>query len=116
MAKFIELTDYEDQPLLVNLDNIIWVRPYEAENGTGDGVKRIYYYFIRHQGEQEDAYDAWTADNIDETKSLLCPSTPTMNFGIVRNNIYRISIEKITEDSKIKVKMWDKFTHSTIYM
>ena len=34
MAKFIELTDYEDQPLLVNLDNIIWVRPYEAENGT----------------------------------------------------------------------------------
>jgi hypothetical protein len=34
MTKFIELTDYDDEPLMVNVANIIWVRPYEAEEGT----------------------------------------------------------------------------------
>ena len=43
-----------------------------------------------------------------------------MNFGIVRNNIYRVSIEGMSEDAKlklnIKVKKWDIFEHETIYM
>ena len=47
-----------------------------------------------------------------------------MNFGIVRNNIYRISIDKVHEKTdetpkitlKIKVKKWDKFEHAPIYM
>ena len=41
-----------------------------------------------------------------------------MNFGIVRNNIYRVSVDKIKEGNtlEIKVKMWDKFTHEVIYM
>lgn len=34
MAKFIEVTDYNDQSLYVNVDNILWVEPYEAENGS----------------------------------------------------------------------------------
>ena len=34
MIKFIELTDFDDQPLMVNVANIIWVKPYEAEEGT----------------------------------------------------------------------------------
>lgn len=34
MTKFIELTDYDDQPLMVNVANIIWVRPNKAEEGT----------------------------------------------------------------------------------
>ncbi len=35
MARFIELTDSEDQPLMVNIDNILWVRPYsEDEEGS----------------------------------------------------------------------------------
>lgn len=34
MVKFIELTDYNDEPLMVNVANIIWVAPYEAEEGT----------------------------------------------------------------------------------
>lgn len=34
MTKFIELTDYNNQPLLVNVANIIWVRPYEPDEGT----------------------------------------------------------------------------------
>lgn len=34
MTKFIELTDYDDQPLMVNVANIIWVIPYEPDEGT----------------------------------------------------------------------------------
>lgn len=34
MAKFIELTDFDDQPIFVNADNIIWVCPYTVEDGT----------------------------------------------------------------------------------
>lgn len=89
---------------------------YYYENGIGTGERRVYYHFIRHQGEKETAYDAFTADNINDSKTMYCPATPAMNFGIVRNNIYRISIDKITEDMKIKVKMWDKFEHAPIYM
>lgn len=93
---------------------------YYYENGTGMGERRVYYHFIRHQGEQDTPYDAYTTTNIEDAKTTPCPSSPAMNFGIVRNNIYRISIDKITEDNtmemKIKVKKWDKFTHEAIYM
>ena len=93
---------------------------YYYKNGTGTGERRVYYHFIRHQGEQNTAYNAYTEGNIDDTKTTFCPTNPAMNFGIVRNNIYRISIDKITEESsielKIKVKKWDKFTHEVIYM
>ena len=34
MAKFIEVTDYNDNSLYVNVDNILWIKPYVAENGT----------------------------------------------------------------------------------
>ena len=34
MAKFIEVTDYDAQSLYINVDNILWVEPYEAENGS----------------------------------------------------------------------------------
>ena len=43
-----------------------------------------------------------------------------MKYGIVRNNIYRICINSIDSkgsmELKIKVKKWDTFTHSWIYM
>lgn len=34
MTKFIELTEYDDQPIMVNVANIIWVRPYKSEEGS----------------------------------------------------------------------------------
>lgn len=34
MVRFIELTDYNDEPLMVNVANIIWVAPYEVGEGT----------------------------------------------------------------------------------
>lgn len=78
----------------------------------------IYYGYLRHQGEAESGfYTIKAATDLDpeETGS----ADVAMNFGVVRNNIYRISIDQITEKDikmRITVKKWDTFTHDVIYM
>lgn len=93
-----------------------------TDNGkfTG-GTRKVFYHYLRHQGESDNAYSAHTNETLSTTAT--CPSSPAMNFGIVRNNIYRVSIESITPDNNdlhvrllIKVKKWDKFVHTPIYM
>jgi len=99
---------------------------YKKESGGTytDKGERTYYGYLRHQGESTSAsaYPAksFAALSDDETGSASVP----MNFGIVRNNIYRVSIESIAPETDetptvtldIKVKKWDLFTHAPIYM
>ena len=97
---------------------------YKKESGGTytDKGERTYYGYLRHQGESTSAYPAksFAALSDDETGSASVP----MNFGIVRNNIYRVSIESIAPETdetptvtlNIKVKKWDLFTHAPIYM
>lgn len=91
---------------------------YYYKNGeTTGGERHLYYHFIRHQGESETAYQAWTPATLSTAATI--GAGPAMNLGIVRNNIYRVSISGITPESlilSIKVKKWDAFTHSYIYM
>lgn len=87
-----------------------------------------YYGFLRHQGEnsgKEAIYQIWSEDELKEKKEKGTLVTDLksefpMNFGVVRNNIYRISIDRITEKRDIQlrivVKKWDTFTHDVIYM
>ena len=93
-----------------------------GETTYTDKGERTYYGYLRHQGESTSAYPAksFAALSDDETGSASVP----MNFGIVRNNIYRVSIESIAPETdetptvtlNIKVKKWDLFTHAPIYM
>lgn len=90
------------------------------EKYTG-GERKVFYHYLRHQGDQ-DIYQAHTNETLNQTD--LCLTSPAMNIGIVRNNIYRVSIEGFTPDDQhelyvkllIKVKKWDKFVHTPIYM
>lgn len=84
----------------------------------------VYYGFLRHEGEGTGSYEVYTKEKLIEEKEKLYSQFP-MNFGVVRNNIYRISIDKITQTTEdeqpkitwqIKVKKWDEFKHGTIYM
>ena len=94
----------------------------ESDGTYTDKGERTYYGYLRHQGESTSAYPAksFAALSDDETGSASVP----MNFGIVRNNIYRVSIESIAPETdetpavtlNIKVKKWDLFTHAPIYM
>lgn len=91
---------------------------YYYVNGTGTGTRYVYLGYLRHQGDAE-SYDIQPYTT-PLAKDATMGSTPAMKFGVVRNNIYRVSINSIdkkgTLELKIKVKKWDTFTHSWIYM
>ena len=82
---------------------------YYYENGQTTGTRVVFYYFIRHQGESATAtaYEAWSKEDLDAQKAtLVCPEPTAMNYGIVRNNIYRISIESVSIlRGKLKLKL-----------
>lgn len=83
---------------------------------------RIYFGYIRHQGESAASYDALLPSDL--SSSVKTSSDKPMNFGIVRNNIYRISIDKVLEKTeeapKLKIKIeeekWRHVEHPSIYI
>ena len=91
---------------------------YYYKNGTGTGTRYVYLGYLRHQGEAA-SYDIQPYTTPLTTTETM-GTTPAMKFGIVRNNIYRVSIGRIDEkgtlELKIKVKKWDPFIHDFIYM
>ena len=103
-----------------------WTNEETDSDGNNPKVKHLVYYgFLRHEGEGTGSYPIYTKEKLDQKKTELKNTFP-MNFGVVRNNIYRVSIDKITEREReqkdpeitlqIKVKKWDKFTHEEIVM
>ena len=97
-----------------------WETAAEPDGSNPKVEHLVYYGFLRHEGESTEAYDIYTKEELDEKMTDLKSAFP-MNFGVVRNNIYRISIGTITEkgpkmELQIEVKKWDKFEHKTIFM
>lgn len=92
---------------------------YKNGNLANPPKHLIYYGYLRHQGEGTGPYAIKDRAELSTSKSVTY-SSPSMNYGVVRNNIYRISINKITEKGDVEliitVKKWDTFTHSWIYM
>lgn len=79
----------------------------------------VYYGFLRHQGESSSTYAAYPmTTDLTTLQAMTCNGSYPMNYSIVRNNIYRVSIESITPQGSllIKVKKWDPFIHDFIYM
>lgn len=121
----MENTLPDNSPLYYYATGIAIEGDYYIGNNKTDATKkehRIYFGYIRHQGESSASYDALLPSELS-TETLTLNKKP-MNFGIVRNNIYRISIDKVHEKTdetpkitlNIKVKKWDKFEHAPIYM
>jgi hypothetical protein len=88
--------------------------------GTGTPEHRVYYGYLRHQGTAS-SYQALRGEDVPTDATAV--GSVAMEYGIVRNNIYRICIQSITSDVEnpkitllIKVKKWDKFVHAPIYM
>ena len=96
----------------------------EGDYYTNDDVNqrehRVYFTYIRHQGESDEAYQALLPSELSTSTTTTNP----MNFGIVRNNIYRISIDKVLEKTldspRIKIKIeeekWRHVDNPTIYL
>lgn len=85
---------------------------------------RVYYHYLRHQGEQSEAYQAKQWSDLDkDDQGVASPEISKdgvpMNIGIVRNNIYRISIESEGEGTlKVVVKetKWRHVDNPIIYI
>lgn len=112
-------------PLKKYATGLAFIGKYYATSSTTDAEAetRTYYTYLRHQGEPaEGSYKAWQWSqlNNDWTQETYATTAgPAMNFGIVRNNIYRVSVVSITDEGiklLIKVKHWDRFEHTPIYM
>lgn len=96
---------------------------YYKDGATTGGERRVYYHFLRHQGEQSVAYDAINASGLaafDKSTTIGNGGTP-MNFGIVRNNIYRVSVDKINAAAgtirlTIEEKPWRYVENPAIYL
>ena len=92
---------------------------YYYTNGTGTGTRMVYMGYLRHQGEST-SYDIHPSTTPLATDATM-GTTPAMNFGIVRNNIYRVSIEGISPlggklSLKIAVHDWRHVKHPAIYI
>lgn len=94
-----------------------------GSNADPTQVKRyVYYGYLRHQGISSTSYKAFEASAFKTTFTTISAmwSSLVMPFGVVRNNIYRISIDQIDEkgsmELSIKVKKWDPYIHEYIYM
>ena len=94
---------------------------YYYQNGTGTGTRYVYLSYLRHQG------DAATYNVQPYTTPLATDatmgSTTSMLYGVVRNNIYRISINSVTitpDAPRLKIKIeetkWRHVDNPTIYI
>lgn len=85
---------------------------------TGEFIARkTFYGYLRHQGEPSTgSYRAYEYADLSTTATV--GSTP-MNFSVVRNNIYRVSIESVNPlDGRLSLKLavhdWRNVEHPTI--
>jgi len=81
-------------------------------------LTRTYVGYLMHQGSST-TYSPFKSD--DAALKTAVPSTTPMNYGVVRNNIYRVSINKISsEGAKISIKIeeekWRHVDNPTIYI
>lgn len=80
----------------------------------------VYYHYLRHQGElSSGSYQAKKWGELSNTE-ISSASVP-MNYGIVRNNIYRVEITGFnTVEGTIKIKIeekkWRHVDNPTIYI
>ena len=118
----MENTLPDASPLYYYATGIVIEGDYYTDDDVSKKEHRVYFGYIRHQGESSEAYDALLPSELDET--VKTSSSKPMNFGIVRNNIYRISIEKVMEKTieppRLKIKIeetkWRHVDNPEIYI
>lgn len=107
---------------------------YYKNDDLTQKTHRVYYGFLRHASRTNapNAYDALISSDFDTPAKIndlknynaLDEESP-MLFATVRNNIYRIHVDKVYQREsplsppkiklKIEVKKWDKFVHDPIH-
>lgn len=96
------MTETESATILPKYGTVLAIH-YQTKEGSNPAVDHYDHYYLKH--------------NAGATTPAV---TDPMAFSIVRNNIYRVTLVPPVKGGspslEIKVKVWDKFTHSWIYM
>ena len=91
---------------------------YPGDDATKTPMRCVYVGYLRHHGEGT-SYDVEDIKSLDKAKT--CKTNQIMNFGVVRNNIYRVTIHKVNERGatikiKIEEKHWRHVDNPAIYI
>lgn len=93
------------------------------ENANARPQTHTYYHYLRHQGEETTGiYEAKELKrDILDADNATCGSSPAMNYGVVRNNIYRIYVETLnpqygTLKIRIEEEKWRHVDNPVIYL
>ena len=115
----MENTLLQQSPLYYNATGIAIEGWYYAGGLTDASPKRMVFYgYMRHHGEGTGtSYEVNATNDVD----ALQDASTVMNFGIVRNNIYRVRISGVdvvkgTLTLKIEEKKWRHVDNPTIYI
>ena len=115
----MENTLLQESPLYYNATGIAIEGWYYSGGLTDASPKRMVFYgYMRHHGEGTGtSYEVNATNDV----SALPNASTVMNFGIVRNNIYRVRISGIdvlkgTLQLKIEEKKWRHVDNPTIYI
>jgi hypothetical protein len=127
-----------DSPLKLFATGIVFeIDFYRNVNGPGGGgpggggpggnprpETRKYYHYLRHQGEPLVNTHSYKAERLERPKveqdNSTCGDVP-MKCGIVRNNIYRVSITGFSDEDgtitlTIEEEKWRHVDNPTIYI
>lgn len=115
----MENTLLPESPLYYNATGIAIEGWYYAGGLTDASPKRMVFYgYLRHHGEgTATSYEV----NATSDVNALQDASTVMNFGIVRNNIYRVRISGVdvmkgTLKLKIEEKKWRHVDNPVIYI
>ena len=92
-------------------------------NANAKPQTHTYYHYLRHQGEESTGiYEAKELKpHIINEDNATCGSSPAMNYGVVRNKIYRVSIASFSNVRGhikliIEEKHWRHVDNPVIYL
>ena len=115
----MENTLLPESPLYYNATGIAIEGWYYSGGLTDASPKRMVFYgYMRHHGEG--TATSYEVNATNDVNALQDAST-VMNFGIVRNNIYRVRVSGVdvvkgTLKLKIEEKKWRHVDNPTIYI
>ena len=122
LAYAMENTLLPDSPLKTYATGLVLTGSYYTTADNRFLTRKTHYGFLRHQGETRDASTPYPTYEWSEiTSSMTGASATPMNFSIVRNNIYRVSIDQVSPyGGKLQLKMavhdWRHVDNPVIYI
>ncbi len=106
LAYAMENTLMPASPLKTYATGLVLTGSYYDATTNSFLTRKTHYGFLRHQGETRDGSGPYPTYEWSELNSELTGAAAVpMNFSIVRNNIYRVSIDQVSAIGRLQLRM-----------